>query len=297
MRVTFNTGFSNLMHEVNATAARLLQRQREVASGKRVNVPSDDPGATLGIIAERTEGQRLDRFVKTADTAEARLRVTDSVLTGLVSQLQAALTQAAAGRSTVLTPEARNATALALVGIRDAVLAGVNTQYQGTYLFSGAQSTTAPYVKTGTTVSAYQGDATVVSVDVSRSQSVAVTLDGEAVLRGADPRDVFSILTDVAAAIAGGDMAAIDLAIVDLNRAFARITQVQSRVGTDLAALSDEQLRLAESKRASDVRRSTLEDANLAESISGMNGASQAHEAALAALSRQTRLTLLDYLR
>lgn len=297
MRVTFNSGFSNALHAVNGAAQRLQERQREVATGRKLHVPSDNPMAAAGVIAEKAEMGVIDRFVQSGDTADARLRVMDTVLSAVVDQLSAALTQSAAGRSTVLTPEARAATALAITGLRDAILSSVNSQYQGAYLFSGAETTTQPYVRTGATISAYQGDSTVVSVDVSRSQTVATTIDGNAVLRGSDPDDVFTILTDVAAAVQSGNMAGIDAGMAALTRAFSRVTDAQSRVGADLAVLTEERSRLGEMRRASDARRSTLEDANLVESISGMNAATQAHEAALSALSRSSRLTLLDYLR
>ena len=297
MRVTFNTGMASLLHEVNGVAERLKARQLEVATGKRVQVPSDDPAATVGIVSENATVQTLDRFARTADSAEARLRVTDSVLTNLVDELQSALTQAAAGRNSTLTQESRNATALAITGLRDSILSTVNTQYQGGYLFSGGRSTTAPYTKTGSTVSGYQGDTTIVSVDISRSRSVAVTVDGDAVLRGTDASDVFSVLTSLATAVQNGDSNAIDQGIGALNRAFTRATEAQSRVGTDLAAIAEEQARLGETKRASNARRATLEDANLAEAISGMNAAQQSQQATLAVLGQTNRLSLLDYLR
>ncbi|MFN8057690.1 MAG: flagellar hook-associated protein FlgL [Vicinamibacterales bacterium] len=297
MRVTFNTGMASLLHEVNGVAERLKARQLEVATGKRVQVPSDDPAATVGIVSENATVQTLDRFARTADSAEARLRVTDSVLTNLVDELQSALTQAAAGRNSTLTQESRNATALAIAGLRDSILSTVNTQYQGGYLFSGGRSTTAPYTKTGSTVSGYQGDTTIVSVDISRSRSVAVTVNGDAVLRGTDASDVFSVLTSLATAVQNGDSNAIDQGIGALNRAFTRATEAQSRVGTDLAAIAEEQARLGETKRASNARRATLEDANLAEAISGMNAAQQSQQATLAVLGQTNRLSLLDYLR
>jgi flagellar hook-associated protein 3 FlgL len=297
MRVTFNSGFDNALHAVSGAAQRLQERQREVSTGRKLHVPSDNPSAAAGVIAEKAEMGVLDRFVQSGDTADARLRVMDTVLSTVVTQVTAAITQAAAGRSTALTPEARAATALAVTGLRDSILSSINSQYQGTYLFSGARATTQPYVKSGSTISSYQGDATVVSVDISRSQTVATTIDGNTVLRGSDPDDVFTILTNVASAVQTGNSAGIDAGIAALNRAFSRVTDVQSRVGSDLAVLTEERSRLREMHRASDTRRSTLEDANLVESISGMNAATQAHEAALSALGRSSRLTLLDYLR
>ena len=64
MRVTFNSGFTNALHAINGAAQRLEERQREVATGRKIHVPSDNPSATAAVIAEKTEMGVLDRFVR-----------------------------------------------------------------------------------------------------------------------------------------------------------------------------------------------------------------------------------------
>ena len=92
-------------------------------------------------------------------------------------------------------------------------------------------------------------------------------------------------------------MAGIDAGMAALGQAFDRVTNAQTRVGLDLAGLSEGRGRLDSLRRASDVRRSDAEDANLAEAISSMKQADAAHEAALTALATAGRLSLMDYLK
>jgi len=296
MRVTFNSGFANALAAINAAAERLLQRQEEVATGKRLHVPSDDPSAMSGAISARNEARVLDQYRRTTDSAESRLLVLDSALTEVIKSLTTAQSHAAAARTTVLTPEQRDALALAIEGTRDAILNSVSTSYNGIFLFSGSASTTEPYSK-GPPITAYQGDNLTVSVDATRTREVAVTVDGDAVLRGSDPDDVFVVLTNLATAARTGDMAGIDQGFAALDRAFDRVTTAQSRVGADLSAIESQRRHLDEMRRAADRQRSTLEDANLAESISGLTSAEQAQRAALSALSTANRLSLFDFLR
>ncbi len=82
----------------------------------------------------------------------------------------------------------------------------------------------------------------------------------------------------------------------EFQGAFDRATAAESRVGSDMNAIDGEKSRLEEMRLAAMTRVSKLEDANLAEAISGMNRADTAYKAALGAVSTATRVSLLDYL-
>jgi flagellar hook-associated protein 3 FlgL len=293
MRVTFNTVFRTGIEEINDAAERLAARQREVSSGYRLQVPSDDPSAAAAVVGERAEMAALDQYRRTTDSVESRLTVADTLLSDIISALTAAQTTAAAGRSTILTAEQRQALAAQVDGIREQILGDLNSQYRGVYLFSGSALTTAPFTKDGAgVVQPYAGNATPQQLDIDRGRSVEVTIDG-----GALVGDLFDVLASLRAAILSGDMSQIDAAFQGLDAAFARATRAQSRVGNVLAELDEHRARLDAMHRASDVRRSALEDTNLAESISAMQQADTAYRAALGALATASRLSLMDYLR
>jgi flagellar hook-associated protein 3 FlgL len=296
MRVTFQSTFRNGLFDVNQAAERYADKSQQVSSGKRMQSAADDPGAFSGGIRERTEMATLDTFISSGDNANSRLSVADSVLSDFIKEIESAQSAGAAGRSTVLTQPQRDATALQIRGLRDSMMQSLNTQYQGIYLFSGAQSNTQPY-SAGPPVSAYQGDANVQSVDVARGRAVQVTWDGSQIVQGSAPTDVFTTLTNLANAVQTGNMTSIDAALLDVNKAHDRATAVQSTIGADIAGLAVDRDRLDSLRRAADTRRSHFEDANMAESISGAAQGQQAYQAALAALGKAGQLSLLDYLK
>ncbi len=296
-RVTTNTLFRNTLRDIQSTAAAFARAQQQVSSGKRLQQASDDPSAATIGMRERAEIRAADRYREANDAVDSRLRVTDTVLSDILSSITTAQTRAAAGRTTVLTPQQREAVALEVEGAKQAIFTAINTSYRGIYLFAGADTTAEPYTRAGATVSAYQGDATVVSVDVSRTSTAEVTVDGGAVLQGSAPSDLFQTLDGLATAIRSGDMTGIDAGLVELEQAFARATAAQSRVGATLSALPVEKARLDELRRASDTRRSQAEEINLAEAISDMSRAQQAQQAAIAAAGTSQRASLMDYLR
>lgn len=295
-RVTNNTVFRNSLRDIQSTAAAFAKAQQQVSSGKRIQQASDDPSAAATASRERAEINAVDRYREANDSVDSRLRVTDAVLSDIISSITNAQTKAAAGRSTVLTTEQRNAIALEIEGAREAIFTAVNTSYRGIFLFAGANNTTAPYTKTGTTVSAYQGDANAVEVDISRTSTAAVTVDGGNLLQGGAAQDLFQTLDALAAAVRAGSMTGIDSGLGELDAAFNRVTSAQSRVGATLSALPAEKARLDEMRRASDSRRSQAEEISLAEAISEMTRAEQAQRAAIAAAGTQQQVSLMDYL-
>lgn len=298
MRLSSNSDYLNSLADIERAAADLSRWQSQVSSGRRLQLPSDDPTATAQTIAEHAELGSLDQYVRAADSAKARLSVVDSVLSDMIDRLSAARASATAAQGTVATDSQREAIAKDLEGVADTILADLNTGFRGTYVFAGSASLTAPYVRQADgSISAYGGNATNVALDIGRTRSVTVGLDGQALVQGSDAQDLFACLASLAAAIRSNDQAGIADGLAGLDRAVSRAVAVQSRVGTDLASLDDQASRLGALKQASQARISNAEDANMAEAATGMSRADTAYQAALGAIGTRSRLTLLDYLR
>jgi flagellar hook-associated protein 3 FlgL len=296
MRVTFGSIFRNGLADINSTAEDLVRRQREVSSGRRIHVASDDPAAMATAMAERVEIANFDQFTQTTDSVESRLTVVDSVYTEVLNRLTNVQTKAAAGRSTILNQTQRDALAGEIRGAASAILTAVNTSYRGMYLFAGGQSTTPPFTP-GPPVSPYQGDARVQWIDVTRDRAVQVTFDGGAILQGGAATDLFQSLEALATAVQTGNMAGIDTGMQEITGGFDRVTAAQTQVGLELARMTDDRTRLDTQRRSADARRSKAEDANLAESISAMTQADAAHRAALGSLANAGKLSLMDYIK
>jgi flagellar hook-associated protein 3 FlgL len=221
----------------------------------------------------------------------------DSVLSDLLILLEKAQTTAAASRNSYLTTQQRDALALQLEGTRDAILSDLNAQFRGDYLFSGSRLDVAPYAKAGGVVQPYAGDDRRLLVDIDRNHPVEVTIDGDSLVHGSDPSDLFAAFDALVAAVRAGDEAGMAAGSDALTSAHSRVTAAQSRVGQVLGTIEAHRSHLTTLGRASNERRAAIEDANLAEAASRMQQADTAYQAALAAAGATSRLTLLDYIR
>ncbi|MDE3156040.1 MAG: flagellar hook-associated protein FlgL [Acidobacteriota bacterium] len=296
MRVTFGMTMNSAMADVNATAQRLAGTQLEVSSGLRVRVPSDDPAATVVAIGQQTEIGALQQYSNTASAATSKLSVTDSVLSDMVTQLTAAKSSAASVLVSTVTPSQMQGAVMQLQSIRDALVSDFNTQYQGSYIFSGSKATTQPFTETAGVVSAYQGDASPVSVNIDRQITVPTSLDGGQIAQGSAATDVFTDISNLITAIQANDTTGINTGMTNLDAAFNRVVSAQTGVGISLQTLQAQQSRLTSAQQAATTQLSKAQDANMAQAISDMTSAETANRAALGAVATINKVSLLDYI-
>lgn len=298
MRVTFNAQNRNSTAGLEGAATRLLEFQRQVSTGKRIEKPSDDPAATLGSIAEHGETATIDQYTRATDSVGSRLSVVDTVLSDLVMQIERSQVSALSARGTTKTPVQREAAARELEGIRDTIFGDMNSSFNGTFVFSGTNSTVAPFTRVGTgPVSAYAGSTNEMVVDIDKQRDVKIAFNGQLITQGSDAQDIFVEFDSLIAAVRAGDDAGIDAGMDALKRMFDRVSTAQGRVGADLRTIDEHKVRLGEERRASVKRLSALEDTNTAAAITGMAQADAAYQAALGAVNATSRMSLMDYLR
>jgi flagellar hook-associated protein 3 FlgL len=297
MRVTFASQYRDAETSINTAAERLLDLQNEVASGKRISKPSDDPAGAVAASSVRAQLGSVEQYQRAADNVSSRLTVVDTVMSDIVDKLTAAQSAATSARGSEVGATQREAAAQALEGIRSALVDDFNSSFNGAYVFAGTKSTTKPYVQAADgTVAAYAGSTTDVQVDIGESRSVTVGFNGDAIARGTDASDVFTTLDNLITAVRAGDTAGISTGLDALGSAFTRATAAQSRVGIDEQAIASTQAQLQQENLAATARLSNIEDANLAEVIPQMNQAQSAYQAALGAVATGSKQSLLDYL-
>ncbi|OFW46049.1 MAG: hypothetical protein A3J29_19000 [Acidobacteria bacterium RIFCSPLOWO2_12_FULL_67_14b] len=295
MRVTFRA-IDESLAAINTAAEQFARAQEQVATGRRLRAASDDPASALRAIDGRTEMGVIDAYSRSSDTARARLTVIDGVLTALVDTLTEAQATAAKARTTTADQSTRDAVVAQMQGQRDRVASFLNSTFRGTYLFSGSRAQTQPYVFTAGAW-AYQGDNVPVTVDVGRSRSATIAMDGRAIAQGADATDVLSAFDALMVAVQARDEAGLDAGMSALARTFDRAVRAQSQVGADEYGIEEEQETLVRFRLAAEKRVSKDEDADMARAISQMAQAQTAYQAALGAVGTASKVSLLDYLR
>jgi flagellar hook-associated protein 3 FlgL len=298
MRITFNSQYQDAAAALEKASEALLESQRRVSTGRRINRISDDPTGAATALAERSALAGVDQYKRTADSVASRLAVVDTALTGVIEKLTAAQSTTLAARGTTLSAEQRDALAQRLGGIRDGLVDDMNTTLHGRYLFAGAEVTTKPYAVTPpATTPGYLGSNAEVDADVGDGGTVTIAFDGQAITQGTDTQDLFQTLDDLITAIRAGDDAAMSVGQGALQRAFERATAAQSRVGNELNSIDAQKLRLQQMKLSGAERLGAIENVDMAEAITEMQHADAAYRASLGAIGTTSRTSLMDYLK
>lgn len=171
----FQRGEATMMERQRA----MLETQAAVASGKRINAPSDDPVGAAIATSTRSALSQFDQFKSNQDRASYLLNLGESTL-GQMYEATAQVKEKliAAGNGSYSNAE-RLALAKDLQGTL-AQLVGLANSSDGAggYLFAGNKEGAAPFAQTGTSV-AFNGDATPQRLEVSSNRLQQVKLAGD----------------------------------------------------------------------------------------------------------------------
>jgi flagellar hook-associated protein 3 FlgL len=146
IRVSTGMIFNAGVKAINTQTASLLHLQQQVASGRRILTPADDPvGAARALEVTQSQNVTLQHATN-QDNAKSALGLEEVQLTGvneLMTRLKELTVQA--GNST-LSPEDRKSIAIEFRARFDEILGLANaTDGTGQYLFAGYMGSTKPF--------------------------------------------------------------------------------------------------------------------------------------------------------
>jgi len=164
--------------------SQLLRTQQQLATGKRLLSPADDPTATVKIVGLDQTLKVTEQFQKNINSARSRLELEESVIAGVTNALDRVRELAVQANNTSLTNEDRQSLAIVVRQRLDELLALSNSQNAGgEYLFSGYQGNTQPFTATATGSYVYNGDDGQRFLQVGPNRQIAVTDSGTSAFR------------------------------------------------------------------------------------------------------------------
>lgn len=138
----YRTGLNQILRR----QAEVTHSQNQLASGKRLLSPSDDPVGAGRSLALTESLSRLDRYDRNLDVGESRLSLQESVLTLVQDSVQRIRELVLQANSAALDDEARGAIATELSAKVEELLQLSNSRdANGEYLFSGTASGTPAF--------------------------------------------------------------------------------------------------------------------------------------------------------
>ncbi len=184
MRISTQTIYTQSMQALNQQQAALLHVGQQIASGRRVLTPSDDPNAASLAVQVGQAQAITTQYTASRVGARNSLSMETSVLGSVTNAITSAKTLIVEAANGTLTDVDRASVASQLQGIYHTLLGQANaTDGNGRYLFGGYQDGTTPFVVSGGQVQ-YVGDSNVRSEQIDASRLMPVADNGASVFQG-----------------------------------------------------------------------------------------------------------------
>lgn len=188
IRLSTNWMFQQSLSSMLDRQGAVNAAQNEVTSGKRINLPSDDPGGAAQVVSLDHILAGTAQYASNIDAADTRLSTESNTLISFNSLLDQARSLAVQGIDGTLSASDRKDMATQLVQIRAQLVQLANTtDANGNALFAGTSTTTAPFALDADGTVSYHGNGT--------AQMSAIGNDLR--LRNSDPGD--ALFMDLAA--------------------------------------------------------------------------------------------------
>ncbi|WP_078120711.1 flagellar hook-associated protein FlgL [Thiosocius teredinicola] len=300
MRISTSQIFQQSVDAMLAKQRELAKTELQVANGKRILNPSDDPSASVRILDLKETQDRLTQFQRNADAATAKLAQEETALDGIESLLQRVRELAVQGANGTLGATDRQSIAAEVREHIAGYLQIANTQdANGEYIFAGFKTLTEPFSHDGVGNFTYNGDNGQRKLQIGETREVAIGDPGE-IFEGfaasaGGTTNIGEVFYNLATTLEAGNP--YPEALTDIDTALEQVFNTRAKVGARMNAIDEQKASNDAFDLAVTEVRSSLEDLDYAEAISRFNQQLTALQASQQAFMKVQDLSLFNFLR
>ena len=293
MRVTNQMVFEAARLQTAAARDAMMDAQRMVTTGKRVDHPGDDPGVVGSIISHSMSVQRFDTINQAVGRASDEAQLADGALQGVSTLLARARELAVQLGNDTYSSSERSAGAQEIRDISSQIVVLMNTQEGGRYVFGGNVDHTPPFDAAGN----YSGDANTRQVEVAPGLLQNASVRADVALKGVGGGvDVFASLATLAIAMTNGDGAGIRAAIDPIATSTDQVAAALTQNGGILDGFQSAGSIGSVAKEAATKLLAAVSEVDIFEATSKLTQAQQGLEGSLAVAAKSFNFSLLDFL-
>jgi len=195
MRITNQLQQSNALQNIFRITEDLFAANQRVATGKRINKPSDDPLGMQDTLTLRSSIAQIQQFGRNIDNNRLYLNTADTALDSVGLGITRARELAEANIGSTSSAQTRAMAALEIQSILDQTIQEANTQVKGHFIFGGTELLNAPYQANGSGLGAvYSGNSDTLEVEVGANLTIPITRPGSEVF-GTDMNAALNVNT------------------------------------------------------------------------------------------------------
>lgn len=178
MRISTSTLFDVNVTSLNTQQSKLLNLNQQIASGRRILTPADDPAGAARALQVTQADATNAQYINNIGTTHDSVALSEGVLGGVTTLIQNMQTTAVSAGNPVMSNADRKTLASTLQDNLNQLTTMANTtDAVGNYLFSGFKGSTQPFVNSPAGVQ-YMGDDGQRLIQVSANRQLAASDSG-----------------------------------------------------------------------------------------------------------------------
>ncbi|MBS0386864.1 MAG: flagellar hook-associated protein FlgL [Proteobacteria bacterium] len=181
---------TSMLNEAAVTAmlqeqANLAKTQNQLATGKSINSPADNPVAAVQLLELTNSNSQVEQYVANGQSANSRLTLQEQALSDSTTTLQSVRDLVVQANSGSNSSSDFKAIATQIQSLEQQLQGIANRQdQQGDYLFSGYSAGTQPFVRGASGAMSYVGDGGARTIQLDSGTAVQLGDPGSAIYMG-----------------------------------------------------------------------------------------------------------------
>jgi flagellar hook-associated protein 3 FlgL len=303
MRITNNMLINNMMQSLSSNLLRTQKYFNQLATGKKISLPSDDPIVASKALKLRTDVSEIAQYKRNTDDATAWMDITEatmSQMTELVHRMKEITNQAANGTNTdedllKIREEASE--------LRSQLISLGNATYAGRYIFSGYK-TDMPLLNDDGTYNINVDNSEQIRFEIGIGDDININVPGSNLfnrtIAGATAggkSEFVDTFDKVISAMESDDKDQLTALLADLDDELGNLLRVRAGLGARMNRVELTANRLEDDNVNFTKLMSKNEDVDIAESIMRLQNEENVYRASLATGARVIQPSLVDFLK
>ena len=302
MRITNNMLINNMIRYIGNNLTRMDKYQGQLATGKKIRVPSDDPVVAARALKLRTDVAELEQYQRNLKDARSWMDITESALSDIGDILTRAK-ELAVGSDGAESPVDLLATSMEVRQLRMQMINLANSTYAGRYVFSGFR-TDQKFINDDGTFAIAVDNNEMIYYEIGIGDSININVaggdlfnNGASIAAAGTTGKLIQDMDELITALESADYAAISSKVQDFDDDINNVLRVRADVGARI-----NRLELTTNRMMSDFTNFTKlmsenENVDMTETIMNLKNEENVYRASLAGGARIIMPSLIDFLR
>ncbi|UOK57791.1 flagellar hook-associated protein FlgL [Bacillus sp. OVS6] len=293
MRVTQSMLAGSSLRNLSKSYEKMGTYQDQLATGKKINRPSDDPVVAMKGMHYRTNLTEVEQYQRNISEAYQWMENSEAGIeqgTQVLQRVRELMVQASNGTN---GPEDLKAIGAEIKQLKQDLVGSANTQVAGNYIFNGTQTKEAPVTLNADGTVSVNIDKSSFEIEVSKGVQLKANINSDNVFS----EDLFAVMGSIEKALSSGDASGLDGLLSDLDDKMDSMSAERAELGARYNRLELIEDRVGKQEIVSTRILSENEDADLEKVIMDLTAQESIHRAALSVGARIIQPTLMDFLR